>query len=310
MSPGEHPGLPMAEYLQLPALSAGILHTLDSQSPAHAWFCSWLNPSRIADFNDRSDTGSIAHSILLEGSEDCVCVIDPNDHPAEKTGNIPDGWTNKSIRTARDAARCEGKIPVLAPHMVTIRSMVGSAQAYIGSLRTTEPAIWAAFYDGGESELTMLWDEAGTLCRLRADRISADRAVIIDPKFCASAHPNAFGRQMATMGYAISGAWYRRGVKALTGVEPDYLFLAVEQEPPHLCSLIGIDPAWRAYGDAKVSRALRTWRECAERGVWPGYPARAAYPEIPAWLMAQAESGDVDSDGIPYDISRLFEVTT
>ena len=43
------------------------------------------------------DAGTIAHEILLEGSQNCVTVIDPADHPAEKTGTTPSGWTNKSL---------------------------------------------------------------------------------------------------------------------------------------------------------------------------------------------------------------------
>ena len=64
----------------------------------------------VRETSAEMDAGTVAHAILLEGNSDVVTIIDPTNHPAEKTGNIPDGWTNKSIRAARDSARASGKL--------------------------------------------------------------------------------------------------------------------------------------------------------------------------------------------------------
>jgi hypothetical protein len=310
---GTHLRLPMRDYLAVPALSSGILVELEERCPRAAWHKSYLNPKRQAGDTALTDCGSIAHSILLEGDESGCCVIDPNDHPAEKTGNIPDGWTNKSIRTARDAARLAGKIPVIKGDMAQIRSMVDAARAYIDTLQVEQPDVWAAFQpDGGESEVTMIWDEGGVRCKARHDRISSDRRVTINAKFCSSsAEPNAWARmQMVRYGHHIGAAFYRRAVRALCrGVEPAAYFLVVEMEPPHLCSLIGVDPHWLELGNQAVQRSLTTWQQCLARGHWPAYAARAAYPEVPGWLDAQSLERQVDSDelGIPYDVSKLFQ---
>lgn len=300
MKPGAYARVPMGEYLRLPAVSASLVNTLVELCPRAAWAASWLNPDPLPDdANGASDAGTIAHAILLEGSEACCEVIDPRDHPAKTTGAIPEGWTNASIRAARDAARAAGRVPVLLADMARIRAMVASAGAFVDSLRAGEPAVWSAFREAGDSELTVIWDDAGTLCRMRPDRISADRGVIVDAKFTLrAAHPDSWGRaQLGTMGYATSAAFYRRGAMAAFGVEPDYLFLVVEQEPPYLCSLVGLDPSWRAYGDANVRAGLSTWRRCVERNDWPAYPARATYPEMPGWLAAQFEAREVEEIG-------------
>lgn len=313
MKPGVYPFLTMEEYLKLPAFSAGLTNEILDRCPLAAWFASWMNPNRVIETNDASDAGSIAHAILLEGSEACCTVIDPKDHPAEKTGNIPDGWTNKSIRAARDAAREAGKIPVLAGDVITIRNMAASARAFIDTLRDSEPAIWRMFEpDGGESEVTMLWREGETLCRMRPDRIALDRGVICDAKFTKrSAEPDAWGRTLfATMGYYVSAAFYRRGIQALFGVACDYVFLNVEQEPPHLCSLVGVDPTAFALGDEKVAAGLREWQRCVSSGRWPAYPNRVCYPELPPWLATRWEEQQTSGRiGIPYDIAKAFERT-
>lgn len=310
MTPGIYPDLPMADYLALPALSAGVVRTMVDRCPLAAWHESPLNEARVIDTSPATDTGSIAHAILLEGSRECVAVIDPQDHPAEKTGAIPDGWTNKSIRAARDAARAAGKIPVLAPAMAAIDAMAAQALAFIASLRDSEPAIWAAFRpDGGRSEVTMVWQEGDTLCKLRADRIASDHGVIIDYKTSAmSVEPDRWGRtQLVSMGYYVSAAWYRRGVRALTGVDPSYVFLCQEVDPPYLCSLVGLDPAGLELGDEKCGAGLRQWQECARTGDWPAYPNRVCYPELPVYERARwDERNGIGADGIPYDVSKLW----
>jgi PDDEXK-like domain of unknown function (DUF3799) len=297
MKPGIYPGIPMAEYLEIPAASASLIKTMVDECPRKAWHVSHLNPDRVRETSDGADCGTIAHEILLEGTQACVEIIDPADYPA-KNGNIPNGWTNTSIRAARDDARTAGKIPVLPCDMVAINGMVDSARAYIESLRKDEPAIWAAFQPGGgDSELTCLWEDNGTLCRMRPDRISKDRGVVIDPKFTKrAAEPDSFGRtQLGPMGYRISAAFYRRGCEAMFATSPDYVFLVVEQEPPHLCSLVGVDPAGFELGAGQVETGLRQWRQCVKSGRWPAYPTRVCYPELMPWEQARWEAREVMS---------------
>ena len=301
---GEFPGLPMAEYLGMPAVSASLVKTILDQCPRAAWHASWLNPHQDRQSTAAMDTGTIVHQILLEGHMDGIVVIDPRDHPAEKTGAIPGGWTNKSIKAARDAARDAGKIPVLLDDMVQIDAMVVSAKEFIAGLQPTEPAIWAAFQpDGGDSELSMVWDDDGTLCRMRPDRISKDRRVIIDVKTSAmSVEPDSFGRrQMINMGYYISAAFYRRGIEELHNISPAYVFLAIETAPPYLCSLVGIDPAGFELGGAKVEVGLHLWKACAAVDKWPGYPNRVCYPELPPWEQArweEKEAQEIEANGL------------
>jgi hypothetical protein len=311
MKPGFHPGMPMADYLAAPAVSAGMLLTLLERCPRAAWHDSWLNPKHQRDDSTaEQDAGTIAHACLLEGSMECVAVIDPKDHPNEDGKGHAKGWTNKSIKAAREAAVVAGKVPVLPERMAKITAMVEAARAYIDSLRTGEPAIWTAFQQGcGESELTMVWQERnGVLCRARPDRISKDRRVIIDYKSVGgtsgSAHPDTWGRkQLVNMGYYIGAAFYRRGAKALTGEDCAYVYLVQEQEPPYLCSLVGIDRAGESLGDARIGRALDSWASCAKSGNWPAYPARVAYPEMPAYEMAKEE--EAEAHGLPFEIEKM-----
>lgn len=294
--PGIYTGVPMAEYLAAPAASASLLQTLLEECPHAAWFRSWLNPKAAParESTAAQDAGTIAHSIILEGSRECVQEIDPRDFPTKSTGNIPDGWTNKDIRAARDAAIDAGKIPVLTPQMRVVEGMVEAAWRYIESLKNTEPAIHALMQPGGgDSEVTMLWRDGETLCRIRPDRLGADRGICLDYKTTArSCEPATWGRtNMVGLGYYADAALYRRGIRALCGAVPTQVYFVQEQKPPHLCSLVGLDPVAIDLGDRKTTRALEVWEESTRTGNWPAYPTRVCYPEIPPWEIARWESG-------------------
>jgi PDDEXK-like uncharacterized protein DUF3799 len=320
-APGIYPALPMAEYLAMHAVSASILQAMIEQCPQAAWFQSWLNPHPlVAAGGTPQRAGTICHSLVLEGGDmSKVEVIDPNDYPTKSSGNIPDGWTNKDIKAARDRAIFDGKTPVLKPQFAIITMMVESALTFIESLRDTEPAVWELFQPGGgDSEATMVWDEGGVLCRARPDRFSKNRRLMGDYKTTLRlAEPDSWGRtQLVGMGYYTAAAHYRRGARALTGETPDYVYLVQEQQPPFLCSLVGIEPKGYELGAHKNAYALELWRQCAKANRWPGYPPRVAYPEIPSWEAARWEGRawsksetetSVMPGGDPDEMERIYK---
>lgn len=285
--------MPMQQYLELPAVGHKQIQTIVEDCPLLAWSDSWLNPDRPHDDSNESDIGTIAHSIFLEQSEAKVAVINPEDHPAEKGGAIPSGWTNKSIRRARDAARASGLIPVLAPQMAQIRAMARAATEYVTTLASTEPALYSAFCEAGgsEAEATFTWTEDGTLCKMRPDLISTDRRLIVNYKTTAtSVNPDRWGRsQMIGAGHYIGAAWYRRGMRALQEIEPDYVYLVQSTAPPFPCSLVGVSPAAFELGGQKAAEGLKRWQRCVAENRWPGYVPRVVYPDIPAWEFEQWE---------------------
>ena len=302
MNTGAHPTMPMAEYLKLPAVSASLISDILDQCPRAAWFNSWLNPAGVTDTTDDSDRGTIAHSLFLEGDSAGVAVIDPNDHPAKGSGAIPDGWTNTSIRAARDEARAQGKIPVLKSKMAEIEAMVKAAQNFVGTLRTTEPAIFDMFQpQGGQSEVTMVWDEGGTQCKMRPDRISRDNRIIVNFKTTsASVEPDRWGRN-ALLDFVVGAAWYQRGIEVLYGIEDcAYVFLVQEANPPYLCSLVGLTPQHLEIGHSKRRAGLKRWQQCVASNTWPGYPNRVAYPELPVWEIQRWEEKQLNDPAIAY----------
>jgi len=273
-----------------PSLSRStIIDLLDS--PARAW---WkhprLNPpSEDADEetgDKKFDPGKAAHSLFLEGV-DKVVVVDPLDHPGAK-GAIPKGWTTNEMREVRDIIRDAGKIPLLPRQYKNVCEMVAVAANAIREC--TELGI-TNLRTEGDSELSYIWQEKnGIWCRCRPDWISKDRKLICDFKTTGkSANPMFLDKHISSMGYEVQESFYRRGVKAVEGTEPTFIFIFQEVEPPYLCSFVSLSSQFQDMGEQKVKKAIKIWEECLSTGVWPGYPKNIYCADAPAWALTTWE---------------------
>lgn len=283
----------MADYQKDPApapsLSAGVAHILNTQSPKHAWFAHpRLNPHYQREEDSQFDLGACAHAVLLEG-EQSICAIDPMQYPGKK-GGIPDGWTNQAIRDARDFARSQGKIPVLASKLTEIRLMAEAARDALRSVQGIEPIDLAQ----GDAEQVMLWQEGAVWCRARPDWRRKDRKLILDYKSTAgSAEPSAWVRnQMKPMGFDVQAVHYLRGNRAISGPSyiADWLFLVQENYPPYECSFVTLSNSDLEIAQRKWDYAFAVWERCMETNRWNGYPRAIAHSEPLAWEIDQDET--------------------
>ena len=289
---GIYPDMSMAGYLAVRAFSSGMAHRILTQSPAHAWVDSPWNPNRKDESSKAANIGTIAHDVLLEGGTGLLECIDPNDYPSKSTGYIPDGWTNKDIRAARDAAIAEGKIPLFPCDIDAVIEMVESAKAYIATSEL------AGVFDTGAPEQTVVWQDGATLCKARPDWLNADVCLHLKTTK-RSVCPPAFERMAINMGYDVSLAFYARGID-----RERHLILALEQEPPYACKLFGLSSAQADISARKVERAINTWAACMKAGKFPAYDGSVHYIEPTNWQMERAlQDGDIDGLGYDPDIA-------
>ena len=88
---------------------------------------------------------------------------------------------------------------------------------------------------------------------------------------------------MFSTGYDVQAAFYRRGVKAVFGVDAKFRFVVVESTPPYALSVIRPESSVFWLGDRKIEVAKNIWRECLKTNVWPGYPPMTQTIELPEW---------------------------
>lgn len=256
----------------VPSLSRSIAHKLLVRSPRHAWYAHpRLNPEYVAKESGTLDNGSAAHMLLFEGKQ--AEIVDA------------DSWRTNAAQEERTAARRAGKLALLKKDAVVVQAMCDAISEQLDAL--DDPP--RPFTDG-KAEQTLVWEEAGgVVCRARLDWLRDDHTQIADLKTTgASANPREWTRRrLWEDGLDIQAGFYRRGVKKLTGVTPEWRFVVVENSPPYALSVVSLTPEAIALADAKVEKAIAIWRECLTTGEWPAYPTRVCYAELPPWEEAR-----------------------
>jgi hypothetical protein len=264
------------EVADAPTLSASIANLLLNRSPLHAWTAHpRLNPNFVPADDSKFDVGTVAHSMLLEGTANVdVCTY-------------PD-WRTKDAKEARDVSRASGRTPLLAHQFEEVLGMCNAVADQLQAFDADPVPL-----TGGKPEQTMVWQDPGTgvWCRARIDWLHDDLSAIDDLKTTTrSAHPEAFAKNLYSYGCDVQAALYLRGINA-TRERRDHRthwrWIVVETSPPYGLSVIEPGPAVLELADAKVDAALKLWAECLERDSWPGYPTKVATAELPAWEEAR-----------------------
>ena len=282
IQPGIHQ-MSAADYHALetptPALSASIARKLLASSPLHARYAHRvLNPTGVPEERDAFDFGTAAHAYLLEGETGFV-IIDAGD------------YRTVAARDTRDEARATGKVPILAKRWEDVKAMTLAVMAQLAEHPRPVP------FTAGAAEQTLVWQEGDVWCKARCDWLHDDLSAIDDLKTTENANPDAFSRgSLLASGYDIQAVWYLRGLKALTGAEAEFRFVAAETRPPYAVSVIGLGPDILMLAEKKVRRALELWRACVETGRFPGYPAQTCYATLPAWQEASWLEREVRDD--------------
>lgn len=257
----------------MPTLSSSIAAILLSQSPRHAWTAHpRLNPAFEPENKKAFDIGHAVHTLVL-GDGRKIQVINADD------------YRKKDAQAARDAAYVEGRIPVLAADMVHVNAMYAAVRAQLAAHQDASDA-----FTDGKPERTLIWQERGVWVRARADWMPNNPARPWDDMKTSStsANPESWVRKIYDLGADIQCALYRRGIRALFGVEnPSFRFVVAETEPPYALSVIGLTPAAIDLADRKMDEALDIWAWCLKNDKWPGYPARTAYVDPPVYAERQ-----------------------
>lgn len=149
-------------------------------------------------------------------------------------------------------------------------------------------------------EMSIFWRdvEHGVNLRCRPDVIRLDDGVIVNLKTTRSARPDAFHRAAYDMHYDVSVAMECRGFEAASGQKAtEYVFLAIETEPPYIveafnsfeaCGENGL--SYRDIGEYRLRTLLEKYSECVRTNRWPSYQDNISPMRIPAWQLRQLEN--------------------
>lgn len=254
-----------------PTLSASIASILLRDSPKHAHAAHPKLGGHPLEDSETFDLGTAAHSYILEGTEERFAIVQFDD------------WRTKAAKLERESARAEGKTPMLARHLDSVRNMSSAIRNQLAEFSDNPGPLTK-----GKAEQVLIWEDEGIWCRARLDWLHDDLSTIDDLKTGAvSAKPDNWTRTMYGAGKDIQAAFYIRGLQRITGKEALFRFIVAENKYPYATSVISLGPEALAHAHDQVEQAIQLWSRCMVHHNWPGYPIRTCYVEPPAWALSQ-----------------------
>jgi exodeoxyribonuclease VIII len=192
---------------------------------------------------------------------------------------MPRGVTRVHKEGKALVAEAEAKGKAVIPYEVfeQIKGMSDAIHAH--------PAL-AAMLSEGHAEVSGYWhhkDFPDILCKIRPDWIYTFRNLILDLKSTTDAREKPFTAISYDKSYHIQAAYYTEGAKAITEVEHEFYFAAVEREPPHGVVVYQAGQDMLIEGREKVGSALAVYHRCMEANSWPAYTTEMRLLGLPGW---------------------------
>lgn len=249
--------MPEAEYHSGPELSStGAKAILDS--PARF---KWQQDHPLT--SNAFDVGSAVHAKVL-GTGWGIKELDF------------DTYRTKAAQEARDEARSEGLIPMLAHELVDVHAMTEAVLAH--------PTAKLLLEQDGNAEASMFATDPDTGLRLRCRFDYWGARVAVDLKTTAGrADVDGFAKSAASYKYHVQEAHYRHTAHLVTGEEKPMLFVVVEKTAPHLVGVHQLDRVFTDMGDVQARVARETYARCLETNEWPGYATDIQLVPPPVW---------------------------
>jgi len=275
MKPGIYFDLPFEEYLKLPYLSKSLVSAV-LKSPAHA----------RAEMEKGKDSrsmrlGSYLDDLLLSGDTDKY-VAEPEFYITDKGEKKPFTLRSPACRKIKERMEAEGKVVLKREDFEKAEMMK----------RALSESPTAKELLSGKKQVTLIWDDPETGCRLkgRIDVLNNDN--ITDLKTTQDASPDAFRYTMHRFSYHVQAAMYIDGWEILTGEMLPFNFVVVETEAPYGVKCYSIREDSIMLGRMRYKEAARIWRECEEAGDWPSYQDGIELIDVPAWALKPVIEGE------------------
>jgi hypothetical protein len=146
----------------------------------------------------------------------------------------------------------------------------------------------------GAHEQACYWvdDMTGLACKVKLDAVLdiGDRIVVADIKTCTDASTEAFMRDAVKHGYDFQSGMYTEGVAVDTGKEADFVFIAIEKQPPYAVNVLAADKCFVLRGKDLFREYLGKVAECEASGVWWQYNADGINElKLPYYLQKEYE---------------------
>lgn len=261
------------EYRSHPAISRSELWRIRESPEKFKWYKeNPQEPTPALVF------GQLFHAMVLQPEIiEHEFAVDPNLNRRTKEGKIAYAeWLSAS----------EGKTIVTA-------EMWDKAVEMCAALNENE---FCRKLLSGKKEMPFFWTDEDTqeACKCRADVLTEIEGIplVVDLKTTIDASTDSFIRDAVKFGYDFQAAMYLEGVKANTGVEHGFVFIAIEKEPPYSINILQADSAFIKHGYDLFREYIGIYHDCKTTGNWFGYLGKfdaVNSLSLPPWLRKEVE---------------------
>jgi len=183
-------------------------------------------------------------------------------------------YRTKAAQQARDAAREQGMVPVLADEFEPARRLAGAIKSRL--------MMEGIDLEKCHKQETLQWTSAeGVECEGTPDLIMG--ATTVDLKCGHTANPDKLEQHLYDMGWHIQAAAYQEAVSLhyhpdAPGQGRHYLVCAETKSGADCITIAPLSPAYIELGMRAWRRAQHIWVKCWETNEWPEYTTRPLQP--------------------------------
>jgi len=269
MKTGVYYDMPMADYLDIKALSAsGVEHLVKGGKWGFYKHC--LDPARERKETDSLSNGELLHTFILEPERwNREYLVGPNTEDKRK----------KEWQDAKKIAESTGKSLLHPNDIAWLNRCLSEIKIH--------PFANSALLGEGKSEVTVVWEWAGNLCKARFDRLLPK--IGIDLKTTRDASDRGFVRESWTYRYDVKAAWYLAASRAFAELGQSHFgFVAVEIEYPSLVNVFVYEYSDLAIAERDILQAMNLYRDGLNNG-WEREDRVIKRLELPKWAIKQRE---------------------
>jgi hypothetical protein len=144
--------------------------------------------------------------------------------------------------------------------------------------------------------------ETGLACKGRLDFLSRSCPAIVDLKSTNDVSAHRFASTVAKLGYYGQAAFYGDGYETAHGELLPFVFIAVEQKPPHDVAVYTVDADTMYAGQEEYRELLRRVVTCQAADAWPGQYTEPQTLRLPSWVWPDDEdAADATDMGLEFD---------
>lgn len=266
---GIHSG-DFASYQKASGLSRSMLREMAwPRTPAH-FKAKFIDKVVSEETTPAMELGTLTHRVILE-PESCENAFHVKPEGMKFSNKEGIAWRDahqyRSIITAEQAAAMRGMRESVLAHPIARK-----------------------FIERSLLEQNVFSDDGGIRLKARLDMLPDSGNSLADLKTCESADDLGFSKSIDSYAYHYQAAFYLDVCKLAGRDFSQWIFIAVEKEPPFLCVVYNLDQLAIEYGRRLYRRDLQVYRNCLESGIWPGYPADLSEISLPQYRQREMEN--------------------